>query len=297
MTTLATKPDASSQNRNDRSNSDRPKSTLRKQSSFAKKYGPWAVVTGASAGIGQEFARQLAAQGLNLILVARREEKLRDLADELEQKHNTETQVVAVDLASADALRVIEQATEKIDIGLVINNAGVENHGSFLDLSIDAEAQLLQLNVVALMRLSHYFGRRLQSRGQGGIILVSSAAGYGAWPYLSNYAASKSYVLTFGESLHYELAKHGVDVTVLSPGLTETAMADSIGTGVDFSKFPMRVMQPSDVVRSGLKALGRKASVIPGAWNNVLLFAGKRILSRRGVMKMFGGLMDKARKG
>ncbi len=266
----------------------------RKESRFAKKYGPWALVTGASAGIGEEFARQLATEGLNLVLVARREERLHRLAEELGTRFGVQTRVVAVDLAGPGALDALDIATEDVEVGLLVNNAGVENHGAFVGQDLGAETNLIQLNVVAPMQLAHHFARKMKQRRRGGILFVSSTGGYGAWPYLANYAASKAYVLTLGESLHYELAKHNVDVTVLSPGLTATALADNIGAAVDFRKFPMKTMQPKSVVKAGLKALGRKPSVIPGIRNNILGFASKRFLSRRGVMRMFGRLMDKA---
>ncbi len=270
------------------------RSNRQESSQIAAKYGPWAVVTGASAGIGEEFARQLAEEGLNLVLIARREERLHELAEELKAKNGILTRVVAIDLVDAGSLDAIDAATNDIEVGLLINNAGVENHGAFIGQDLLAETKLLQLNVVAPMQLAHHFARKMKQRHRGGILFVSSTGGYGAWPYVANYAASKAYVLTLGESLHYELAKHGVDVTVLSPGLTKTAMADGIGADVDFAKFPLKTMQPVAVVKTGLKALGRKPSVIPGVWNKVLGFASKRLLSRRGVMNMFGRLMDKA---
>ncbi|MEK6249385.1 MAG: SDR family oxidoreductase, partial [Planctomycetales bacterium] len=233
------------------------------------KYGPWALVTGASAGIGEEFARQLAAEGFNLVLTARRKHRLIALAKNLESRFNIKTRIVVVDLIEPGALDAIHALTRDIVVGLLINNAGVENHGPFVTQDLVSETKLLQLNIVTPMQLAHHFARQMQQRGRGGILFVSSVGGYGAWPYLANYAASKAYLLTLGESLHYELAKQGVDVTVLSPGLTDTAMADNIGSNVDLSRFPMRTMQPQKVVRKGLKSLGKKPSVIPGIWNNV----------------------------
>ena len=292
MTTLQEKPDSVAHGPESGSLSSRVDNKQGAQ--FAAKYGPWALVTGASSGIGEEFARQLAADGLNLVLVARRKQRLVQLAKVLTVRHGILTRVVAVDLADPLSLDTVDVATEDLEVGLLVNNAGVENHGAFVGQELDAETTLIQVNVVAPMQLAHRFATKMRQRGRGGVIFVSSAGGYGAWPYLANYAASKAYVLTLGESLYYELAKHGVDVTVLSPGLTDTAMADNIGATVDFTRFPMKTMQPSHVVRTGLKALGRQPSVIPGVWNNFLGFVNKRLLSRRGVIKLFGGLMDKA---
>ena len=266
----------------------------RQPSSFASKYGPWAIVTGASSGIGEEFARQLAAEGFNLVLAARRQQQLEQLADELSSKNGIKVIVVVVDLAKPNALEILQAATGDIEVGLLVNNAGIENHGPFAEQQLIKETRLIQLNVLAPMQLAHHFASKMHARKRGGIIFVSSAAGFGAWPYLANYAASKAYLLTLGESLHYELTKHGVDVTVLAPGLTRTAMADNIGAAVDFSRFPMKMMHVKDVVRPALSALGRKSSVIPGWINNIVTFVRKRILSRRGDTNAFGRLMDGA---
>lgn len=260
-----------------------------------EKYGPWALITGGSSGIGEEFARQLAREGFNLMLAARRKSKLDDIAKELAAKHNVKVTTVEVDLSQPDAVDKLHKATEKLEIGLLVNNAGVENHGPFLEGNLEEEKRLLQLNTLAPMHLAHVFGAEMTRRGRGGILFVASTLAYVSVPFFANYAASKSYVLALGESLHYELKNKGVDVTVISPGLTETEMTGKMtANGVDLTKIPAPVMHPEPVVRTALQALGRKGSVVPGFRNKLMGFMGKHVFSRSGMTNMFGGIMEKA---
>ena len=260
---------------------------------FSSRYGPWALVTGASAGIGREFARQLAGNGLNLILVSRSEERLEQLGEDLVATHPISVRTIPIDLGRAGATEVLEEATADLEIGLLVNNAGVETHGAFLKSSLEAENALLRLNVVRPMELAHVFGQKMARRAKGGILFVSSTLGYQAVPNFANYASSKAYVLSLGEALHFELKKKGVDVTVLSPGLTDTAMANGMDR-VDFSKLPFPLMDVQPVVRTALHGLGRRPSVIPGAINNIMGFLGKRLFSRGSNARMFSKLTRKA---
>lgn len=262
---------------------------------FADKYGPWALVTGASGGIGAEFAAQLAGRGLNLVITARKEDRLAPLADELRTRHNIEVRTVAADLTSHDYLDVLDKATGDLEIGLVVNNAGVVHHGDFIENDMEAEKRLAQVNMIAPLGIARHFGAAQARRGRGGILFVGSSIGYGPAPYLSGYAASKSYLLTLGESLSYEFKQHGVDVTVLCPGPTRTAMTDGLAeAGMDFSKTPFTFQQTGPVVRAGLAALGRKASVIPGVRNNIMIFAGKYFTPRGIAIRAFGGILKRA---
>ncbi len=165
---------------------------------FGSKYGPWALVTGASAGIGREFARQLAAEGLNLILASRSQNRLEQLAEDLVAARRISVRTVPVDLARIGTAEALEEATADLDIGLLINNAGVETHGAFLRSDLDDETSLLQLNVVRPMELAHVFGRKMTRRSKGGIVFVSSTLGYQSVPYFANYASSKAYILVLG---------------------------------------------------------------------------------------------------
>lgn len=161
-------------------------------SDFKNKYGPWAVITGASAGLGETFAKRLAAQGLNLVLTARREERLEKLAGSLSKDYKIETRIVAVDLGNPDFLAVIKECTKDIEIGLLINNAGFTNSGEFLDNSLESEVLLVDVNIRAAMILAHHFGNLMRHNKRGGIIFSASIGGHAPIPYWSNYAASKA---------------------------------------------------------------------------------------------------------
>ena len=197
---------------------------------FLERYGPWALVTGASAGIGAEFSRQLAAMGLNLILVARRRERIEELAGRLESTSKIQVRTIIADLSQPDFLSLILSRTESIDVGLLVNNAGFGIAGKFLEHEVEKELALLDVNCRAPLILTHAFGRQMTQRKRGGIIFVSSVSGYIATPYESSYAASKVYELFLAESLRYELGKEGVDVLALCPGSTDTEFHEIAGS-------------------------------------------------------------------
>jgi len=165
---------------------------------FKQKYGPWALVTGASSGIGTEFARQLAAKGLNVAVAARRKERLATLIREIENKHGVQARAIAVDLTAPDYLETIEAETKDIEIGLLINNAGAGVPGAFLKQDVNDFARVVQLNVTTPMQLAHVFGQKMSHRGQGGMILVSSTSAFSGTPYMANYAGTKAYLLSLG---------------------------------------------------------------------------------------------------
>src|SRR5262249_32002855 len=149
---------------------------------FVERFGPWALVTGASSGIGEAFARRLAESGVNLVLVARREDRLRKLADDLRSQHSVSTRVVPVDLSRDDFLPAIEQATADVQVGLLVNNAGIATTGNFLDHDLGSELALLHVNSRAPLILTHHFGRSMRQRGRGGIIFVASTLAFAGVP-------------------------------------------------------------------------------------------------------------------
>lgn len=257
-----------------------------------KKYGPWAVVTGASTGIGKAISKQLAQQGLNIVAVARSETNLANLKQELESKHAISVETISEDLSRPESSDSIAEKTAHLDVGLLVANAGIENDGLFIKNDIAAESKLLALNIVSPMKLSHIFAQRFVERGKGGILLVSSLFGYQGVPFVANYSASKAYILSLGEALNVELKPLGVDVSVLSPGLTETPMSENMA--VDFSKVPVTKHSPEVVARVGLSALGRKATVVPGLINKVFAWEN-RLLPRTWPVKLFGFLIGRAR--
>ena len=145
------------------------------------------------------------------------------------------------------------------------------------------------------MRLAHYYGGLMRQGGRGGIVFVSSVTGFGGTPYLAVYSAAKAYLLNFGESLHYELKKHNIDVTVLVPGITRTAMIENAArAGVNFSRIPLPCMEVAPVVVAGLNALGKNSCVIPGAINKLVVLVFCRLLARKRGVNMFGRMLEKA---
>ena len=261
--------------------------------SLKRKYGTWALVTGASSGIGKALARQLAQKGFNLVLVARREQVLSDLAKELEGQFQVDTRVVASDLAQAGAVRALYDAVSALDIGLVIPAAGIDEMGRFLDKDYASLERMLTLNIQVPTEIAHVFGQKLAARKRAGIILVSSLFGYQGIPNFAGYAASKAYILTLGETLNVELAKQGVDVLVLSPGLTDTPFSQSMA--IDFSKIPMFVQQAETVAKTALAALGHKPTVVSGLLNKIYAWEN-RFIPRSWPVILFGFLINRAIK-
>jgi uncharacterized protein len=261
---------------------------------FARQYGPWALITGASSGIGEEFARQLAARGLSLVLAARRKERLDALAAGLVREHGVEVRVVAIDLARRDFLPELEQAAQGIDVGLLVNNAGFGDKGRFLDSDIDRQLEMLDVNCRASLVLAHAFGRKMAARHRGGIIFTSSTAAFQGTPFTSHYAATKGWGLQLAEGLACELRGEGIDVLALCPGPTDTEGPRR--TGVDPAKIPVKMMSTKPVVAAALKALGKKAVVIPGVVNN-LAYAAVRLTPRSFAAEAAGRLINRSTGG
>lgn len=191
--------------------------------SLHERYGPWALIAGASEGTGASFARQLAAEGVNCLLVARREGPLTALAEELRSAFGVECVTASIDLSAPDAVEQMAEAAGSREIGLFISNAGADTNGSqFLDTDIANWDALVMRNVMMVMRACHHFAGPMRERKRGGIILVGSGACYGGLPGISVYGASKAFDLIFGEGLWAELRPHGVDVLNLVMGKTDT---------------------------------------------------------------------------
>jgi hypothetical protein len=228
---------------------------------------PIALITGASAGLGEEFARQLAARGHDLVLVARDRARLEALAKELEAQGTT-CEVLPADLTDAEQLARVETRVQSVD--LLVNNAGYGTFGPFHTLDVDVETREIQLNVLALVRLTHAAAAAMVERGRGSILNVSSLAGFQAGPSNATYGATKAFVTSFTEAVHEELKPSGVAVTALCPGFTRTEFQERASAPA--SEVPGFMWQePPAVVKAGLDGLAKNRTiVIPGGVNKVL---------------------------
>lgn len=257
----------------------------RRSSTFADRYGPWALVAGASQGLGAAFARELAKRGLSVVLVARHLEGLEVLRAELERDFHVAARAVALDLSSPDLLAVIRRETDDIEVGLFIHNAAFSNGGPFLDRDLESLTRTIDTGCRAPLFLAHHFAGRMRKRGRGGLLLMSSLTAFNGSPGLVTYGATKAFNLILGEGLWYELAAAGIDVTVCCAGAVRTpGYLASVTTP---TRFPP-VLEPERVAREALAALGRRAIVIPGRFNRFASFLMRRLLSRRATVGMMG---------
>ncbi len=241
----------------------------------------WALITGASSGLGVAFAEVLAARKTNLVLTARRDAPMQDLALRLRRDHGVEVLVEVVDLAASGGAAALQERLDARDIApdVLVNNAGFGLSGAFIGQDFDRLREMLQLDIVSLTELTHVFARRMAARGRGHILLVASMASFQPCPHLAAYAAAKAYVLSLGESLNLELAPK-VGVTVLSPGLMDTNFNEVSGFRPAASVRPT-VLLPAEVARIGLDALFEgRPSVVAGRLNRLMSF-GNRFTSRR----------------
>jgi uncharacterized protein len=245
------------------------------------------LVTGASGGIGEAFARRLAARGDNLLLVARSAEKLANLCSELGRAHGVNAQYVALDLSQHDApKRLFEEAWGRgLEIDLLINNAGFGLIGDFEENRLDRQLNMIDLNVRALTELCHCFLGPMRERRRGAIINVASTAAFQSVPYFAVYAATKSYVLSLSEALWDENRKYGIKVLALCPGVTDTGFFEA----AKFDKPNMRAVQtPEEVVETGLKALASGRSHVISGWTNYLMTEAERLIPRTVITRIAG---------
>lgn len=229
----------------------------------------WVLVTGASSGFGEEFARQYAEQGHSLVLVARRLDRLQILAEALRQQYRVDVMVEQVDLADIDAVIELHQRLRQrgIAIDILINNAGHGLQGSFVDGKLDAALAMLQLDVVSLTAITHVFAQDMRTRRRGKILLVASLLAYQGVENFAVYAAAKVYVLRLGEALHRELKRDGVTVTTLCPGMSNTGFAKAAQQKIT-PALQLMMMQPAPVVRVGIRALQTGRISVVAGWAN-----------------------------
>jgi len=240
-----------------------------------------ALITGASMGIGKDIARQLASEVGHLVLVARNEQALNALAEELAGAEGVRTTVIAMDLARPEAGAELHEKARDLGVDLLVNNAGFGLKGPFLELPLDQQQAMLQLNMATLTDLCHRFGTDMAERGRGQILNVASVAGFQAGPLMAVYCATKAYVLSLSEALDVELAPRGIRVTALCPGAVDTNFHKVAGTQSRLILDTAMASEP--VARAAVRGLKRRKRVVVPGWMNVASVFSVRLLPRRAV--------------
>jgi len=269
------------------------KSSNKEKTRLKTQYGEWAIVTGASSGIGLELATQLADAGFNLVLNSRHLEKLLEVEKLLKANSGIEIKVVNADVSETEGIDLIVEATKGLNVGLLIASAGYGTSGNFIDSSIHSEINMLRVNCEALLALTHYYSQQFVQQKRGGIILMSSMVAFQGTPYSANYAASKAYVQTLAEGIAVELRKHNVDILAAAPGPVESGFSKRANMKMSMSLTPSQVGVPI------LKALGRQTTVLPGILTKFLVYS-LRTVPRWGKVKIMekvmGGMTEHQRK-
>lgn len=238
-------------------------------SKFARRYGPWALVTGASSGIGAGFARRLAAEGVNVVLAARRGDRLRALAAEIEDRFQVATRCEIVDLSEGGAVGRLDAALHDLDIGLVVSNAGTGEPGPFLEQDPEALRARVHLNALASLDVAYLFGARLARRGGGGLILGGAFGAAQGVPFSAADAGAKAMVQSLGCSLHVELKPRRIQVMTLIVPPTDTAIIAKFG--LDPAQMPMKPMPVEQCVAEALRHFRQERPLsLPGAFNRFI---------------------------
>ncbi len=261
---------------------------LELRDSFRDQYGEWALVAGASEGLGAQFAAQIASRGVNLVLIARRATPLREVCEAISAEHGIEARPVAVDLADPNAVLEVAKATEGLEVGLLVYNAAHSRVGPFLDDPLEEHLRAVAVNCRGPLVFAHRFGRLMAERGRGGILLMSSLAGAQGAPGIASYAATKAFDTVLAEGLWGELRHRGVDVLACCAGATRTprylASQRESGSG----RIPAPEMEPAKVAAEALAALGKKPSMVPGIANRGAAWLMQRLLPRRTAVSIMG---------
>ena len=248
------------------------------------------LITGASSGIGEVFARKLAAQGHDVLLVARSEEKLIALCNELGLNHNVRAQYFVADLSKPETpARLLEETRQRnLEIDLLINNAGFGSMGEFAQLDLERELNMIDLNVRSLVELTHLFLQPMRERKRGSIINVASTASFQPVPFMATYAATKAFVLSFSEALWEENRPFGIKVMALCPGVTDTGFFEASR----MKRPPARASQTSEqVVEVALRAWKRGRSSVISGWPNRITVATERLVPRSTILRTVGAIM------
>jgi len=257
---------------------------------FATRYGSWAIVAGASEGLGACYAEELASRGLNLILIARRSDVLQSLASDLSRKYQMETKTLVLDLSIEDAAEQVLRAITGLEVGLLVYNAAFSAIGPFMERSLEDHLKELHTNALTPLKLVHLLAESMLARGRGGIILMSSLSAFQGSAYISTYAATKAFNIVLAEGLWEEWRQHGVDMLVCVSGAIKTpnylaSEPERTGGLGDMT------MAPGQVVKEALTALGKRPYVIPGHMNRISSFVMRHLLPRKASIQMMGRIL------
>lgn len=263
-----------------------------KRTDFSERYGPWAVVAGASLGLGAAWSDALAQRGLNVVMVAECDSPLTDVARQVAERHGVETRSVVADLADAAARSELLAALAGLDVGLFVYNAAVSPIGRFVDVPAATLQATVDVNCTAPVHLVREVAPRLVQRGKGGVVLMSSLSAMQGQAMVGTYAATKAFNLVLAESMWDELADHGVDVLAVCPGATKTPGFTSSQPKMQGWMRPP-VMRPEPVIEEAVAALGRQPVLIPGRNNRITAFLFRHLVSRRAAVRF----MSRATRG
>lgn len=255
---------------------------------FTKKYGSWAVITGATSGTGYQFALLLAKKGMHLVLVARDERNLLRTKQMLMNQYSVQVKTITTDLSSPDSISEIEKVTRPLEVGLLINNAGYSVTGEFHCLDWGDQSKLLETILKTPMALTHIFVNEMVKRKRGGVIFVSSAVAYTSVPLWSVYSAGKAALLNFGESISQELKKYNIDVLTVCPGAMNTKFQERSGIRTS------GLMGPEKVAIMTLRSLGKKTTLLPGLSNRIIFQGFARLLPKNIRLQFFESFMKKS---
>ncbi|MFN0187280.1 MAG: SDR family NAD(P)-dependent oxidoreductase [Bacteroidia bacterium] len=258
--------------------------SLNEKTRLKTKYGEWAIVTGASSGIGLELATLLAGAGFNLIISSRYVDKLREIEKRLKLISNIEIKIAASDISENEGVDKIIQTAQGLNVGLLVLSAGYGTSGNFIENSLHSEINMLKVNCEALLSLTHYYSQQFVQQKRGGIILMSSMVAFQGTPFSANYAATKAYVQTLAEAIAVELKPNGVDVLAAAPGPVESGFSQRANMKMSASMTPQQIGVPI------LKALGRKTTVLPGFLTKLLVYS-LRTVPRWGKVKIMAKVM------
>lgn len=261
-------------------------------SAFGERYGRWAIIAGASEGIGAAYAEELAARKLNLVLIARRVDVLASLAERLSRKYQVNVRSIVLDLADSYVSEQIYREVSDLEVGLLVYNAAFSAIGPFLERPMHDHIKEIHTNALTPLQLIYLLAKPMLDRGRGGIVLMSSLSAFQGSPYISTYAATKAFNIVLAEGLWDEWRERGVDVLVCISGAVKTPSylaSEPSQTG----GLGDMTMEPEQVVREALHTLGRQPYVIPGGLNRISSFVMRHLLPRSSAIKLMGRVLRK----